>query len=97
MTKSTSSSISTRQRAVVIALDRGILGFLRHWLLIFNLLWGIFVITPWLAPVLMASGNEGAARAIYLVYGTQCHQLPQRSFFLFGPEAMYPLSEIQAA
>ena len=97
MTKSTSSPVSTRRRAGVIALDRGVLGFLRHWLLIFNLLWGIFVITPWLAPVLMTSGNEGVARAIYLVYGTQCHQLPQRSFFLFGTKAMYSLSEIQAA
>lgn len=38
MTKSTSRPVSTRRRTGVIALDRGILGFLRHWLLIFNLL-----------------------------------------------------------
>jgi uncharacterized membrane protein len=78
-------------------LDKAILGFLRHWLLIFNLFWAVFVITPWLAPVLMKTGYEGLARAIYAAYSTQCHQLPQRSFFLFGAQASYSLPEIQTA
>jgi len=46
---------------------------------------------------LMRAGWTGAADAIYLAYTTQCHQLPQRSFFLFGPQATYSLDEIQAA
>ena len=95
MTQPIPRPFSARQHA--IALDRAILGFLRHWLLIFNVLWGIFVTLPWLAPVLMQTGHESAARAIYFFYSHQCHQLPQRSFFLFGPKAMYSLSKIQAA
>ena len=49
------------------------------------------------APVFMEIGWTGAAKAIYLIYSTQCHQLPQRSFFLFGPQATYSLAEVQAA
>lgn len=97
VTLSSSPSLSTGQRTRAIALNRALLGFARHWLLIFNLLWGAFVIAPWLAPVLMKSGYERTANIIYLAYATQCHQLPQRSFFLFGPKPMYSLSEIQVA
>jgi len=89
-----SRTLSSRQRATMITLDRTILGFLRQWLLIINLLWAVFVITPWLAPVFMKMGNEGLARAIYVACRTQCHQLPQRSFFLFGAQASYSLPEI---
>jgi uncharacterized membrane protein len=73
------------------------IGFLRRWLLIFNLFFGIFVGLPWLAPVFMQTGHPNAARAIYFIYSTQCHQLPQRSFFLFGAQPTYSLAEIQAA
>jgi uncharacterized membrane protein len=52
---------------------------------------------PWLAPVLMEFGWTGPAQALYSAYSFTCHQLPQRSYFLFGPKAMYSLSEIQAA
>ncbi len=97
MTQPVARPLFARRRAVVIALDRAVLGFLRHWLLIFNLFWGIFVTMPWVAPVLMHTGHADAAHTIYLIYGTQCHQLPQRSFFLFGPKLMYSLPEIQAA
>jgi len=44
----------------------------------------------------MRLGWEGPARIIYLIYSFLCHQLPQRSFFLFGPKVMYSLPEIQA-
>lgn len=67
----------------------------RHWLLIANVVLGIFVIAPWLAPVFMHAGWEGAGRTIYLVYGFFCHQLPERSWFLFGRQFTLPLAEIQ--
>jgi uncharacterized membrane protein len=44
----------------------------------------------------MEIGWIGAGSAIYLIYATQCHQLPQRSFFLFGNQPMYSLSEVQS-
>lgn len=50
---------------------------------------------PFLAPVFMVQGWTRAGQLIYLLYATQCHQLPQRSFFLFGPQTMYTLTEIQ--
>lgn len=78
-------------------LDWVIQGSLRHWLLIFGVVWGLYVGLPWLAPVFMALGWTSAGNVIYLIYSTQCHQLPQRSLFLFGPKLMYSLTEIQSA
>jgi len=95
MTSPISRPLSARQRARVIALDRVVLRLSRDWLLVFSLLFGLFVGLPWLAPALMKLGWTGAGDAIYLLYATQCHQLPQRSFFMFGPKAMYSLAEIQ--
>ncbi len=43
----------------------------------------------------MHYGLETPARLIYLIYSFQCHQLPQRSFFLFGPQPMLSLEQIQ--
>lgn len=57
--------------------------------------YGIWVLTPFLAPVFMKIGWQGAANGIYLLYSVFCHQLPQRSFFLFGEKTMYSLAEIQ--
>jgi len=69
----------------------------QHWLLLTNVVLGVYVGLPWLAPVFMQLGLPAAANLIYLIYSTQCHQLPQRSYFLFGPQTMYPLATIQAA
>ena len=38
----------------------------------------------------------GLGKAIYFIYGFVCHQLPERSLFLFGPKWSYSISEIQA-
>ncbi len=67
----------------------------RRWFLAFSLLYGLFVGMPFLAPVFMKMGWETPARWIYTFYAFFCHQLPQRSFFLFGPKVMYSLEEIQ--
>lgn len=84
-------------RSWVITANRLVLWASRHWLLLFNILIAIYIGLPWLAPLLMEWGWEKMAGAIYFLYATQCHQLPQRSFFLFGFKPMYSLSEIQAA
>jgi uncharacterized membrane protein len=70
-------------------------GLVRHWLLFANIALGVWVITPWLAPVFMRLGWESAGRAIYFVYGFFCHQLPERSWFLFGSQLTLPLADIQ--
>lgn len=69
----------------------------RYWLVLLTLLLGLWVGLPWLAPIFMKLGWTAAGNAIYLLYTPQCHQLPQRSFFLFGQKTMYSLGEIQAA
>ena len=88
------SSLQTRQ---LILMKRIVLGMARHWLLILNLVLGVWVALPWLAPVFMHWGWASAAGAIYFLYSLQCHQLPERSFFIFGPKLMYSLAEIQSA
>ncbi len=67
-----------------------------HWLLAFNVLWGVFVLAPWLAPVFMKTGLTGPGNAVYFIYQFFCHQLPERSFFLFGSQPMYSLAQVGA-
>ena len=61
-----------------------------HWPVWLAVLTGVWVTLPWLAPVLMHVGATGPANLIYLLYSPQCHQLPQRSYFLFGDRLMIP-------
>jgi uncharacterized membrane protein len=68
--------------------------FSKHWLALFNIAWGVFVILPFLAPVFMQIGAPGLGNGVYFIYQFFCHQLPERSFFLFGPQPMYSLSAI---
>jgi len=69
----------------------------RHWFTLFLAVYGLWIFTPFLAPVFMYMGWTGVGKAIYFLYSFFCHQLPERSFFLFGEKSMYSLSEIQAA
>jgi len=80
-----------------VSANRAVYWLSQHWLLLFSVLWGIYVGLPWLAPIFMKIGWTSAGNALYLIYSTQCHQMPQRSFFLFGSKPMYSLAEIQAA
>ena len=68
----------------------------RHWLALFIVVYGSWVLMPFLAPVLTQIGATHAANAIYFFYSFFCHQLPQRSLFFFGPQTMYSLAEIKA-
>ena len=68
---------------------------IRNWLLVFSLMYGLLVGLPFLPPMLMQIGWIGPAKIIYTFYSLLCHQLPQRSFFLFGSQSMYHLNEIQ--
>ena len=73
-------------------------GFLaRRWIWIFGVVFGLYVGLPFLAPLLYHLGWAGAGLLIQRIYSTQCHQLPDRSFFLFGSKVMYTMPEVQAA
>ncbi|RME43500.1 MAG: DUF2085 domain-containing protein [Chloroflexi bacterium] len=67
-----------------------------HPLGILNTLFLLYVTLPLLAPVLMHAGATTPARLIYLVYRPACHQLPERSYFLFGPSLVYERAELPA-
>lgn len=68
--------------------------FIRHWLALFNLLAFLYVGTPFLAPILMHVGAEEPAHLIYMAYRPLCHQLPYRSWFLFGERPFYTLEDL---
>lgn len=74
--------------------DRFVYWFSRRWLAVFNTFFLLYVGLPILAPVLMVAGAEWPATIIYTAYKPLCHQLPQRSFFLFGPQLTYTASEL---
>jgi uncharacterized membrane protein len=65
-----------------------------HWLSVFNTLAFVYVGLPMLAPVLLRIGATEAGTFIHTLYEPLCHQLPQRSFFLFGPQIAYTLPEL---
>ncbi len=81
----TSSVVSTQDRSA------------NKWLGLLFIAMSAWVALPWLAPILMQVGWASLAKPIYWLYSFQCHQLPQRSFFLFGPQPMLSLSQVQAA
>ncbi len=91
----TPTALSNRTAKIVLAIDRLALDLAQHWLAYASFFLGLFVLTPFLAPILTAMGWTGPADAIYLFYSLVCHQLPERSFFLFGHKASYSLAEIQ--
>jgi uncharacterized membrane protein len=60
-----------------------------HWLLLANVSLLIFSTLPVLAPILAALGFNGITLAIFQAYSFTCHQLPSRSYFLFGYQMAY--------
>lgn len=83
-----------QQRKTLMRTLSALLWCLDHWILIFTLLLGAVNLLPFLAPVFMRLGWETPARLIYLLYSTMCHQMAQRSFFLFGAQPMYNIAEL---
>ena len=70
--------------------DRLSLWISKNYIHVFNLLVLIYVGLPFLAPVLMHQGAVVPASVIYRFYSIMCHQLPFRSWFLYGEQAAYP-------
>jgi uncharacterized membrane protein len=68
----------------------------RHWLLLVNAGYGLFIGLTAVAPLLLSLGLDGPAWMLYRTYALNCHQLPQRSYFLFGPRGIdtYSLEQV---
>jgi uncharacterized membrane protein len=91
------TTLTSKQQARGIRANRWVYRFSRNWMLVFSLGYVLYVGLPFLAPVFMQFGWDGGGKAIYFFYTFFCHQLPQRSLFMFGSKIMYTLTEIQAA
>ncbi|MGD1993643.1 MAG: DUF2085 domain-containing protein [Anaerolineae bacterium] len=89
-----SSTLSPAKRRLVIGADRFIFWLAQHWLAIFNVMALLYVGLPFLAPILMRVGVEPVGRAIYALYRPLCHQLPYRSWYLFGSQLHYGQEEL---
>lgn len=76
-------------RRLLLGLDGLIYQFSRHWLGVSAGVLAVFVALPVLAPVLMAAGLATPATLIYAAYSLVCHQLPSRSFFIFGQQMAF--------
>ena len=85
------------QTAIARRVDGVILGIARHWLALFNALVALYLLLPFLAPVLASAGLSTPASLIYSVYSATCHQLPERSYFLFGEQPFYSLSSLETS
>jgi len=79
----------------MVLLDKLVLALAKHWLLLINLVIAVYGGLPLLAPILIGLGYTLPAKIVYTVYKPLCHQLPQRSFFLFGRQLAYSLETLQ--
>lgn len=77
-----------------LRLVRATYWFTKHWLSLFVVIFGLYNLLPFTAPVMMRLGWSSLGSVIYDLYGTQCHQMAQRSFFLFGERLMYNMNEL---
>ena len=84
------------QTALARRLDRVIIWIARHWLALFNSVVALYLLLPVLAPALAKAGLTTPAAVLYTAYSVACHQLPERSYFLFGEEPLYSLSALEA-
>jgi uncharacterized membrane protein len=60
-----------------------------HWLWMGNASLIVFAALPILAPIFAALGANTISVLIFQVYSITCHQMPSRSYFLFGHQMAY--------
>lgn len=85
------------QTAIASRVDGGVLWIARHWLALFNVLVAFYLLLPLAAPALARAGLTTPASLIYSVYSATCHQLPERSYFLFGERPFYSLASLETS
>lgn len=86
MAESSQSVPHVKQEPLIIRVDRHIYRFARHWLLAFNVVAFILASMPVIIPFIASQGFESAAAWLYTTFGLICHQMPERSFTLFGEQ-----------
>ena len=87
-------NISPRRRAFDVVVQKVALVALywgaKHWLLFVNSVSFVVLILPTIvAPALLALDWNAPAQTIFAAYSTICHQMPSRSFFVFGEQMAF--------
>ncbi len=95
MPETTAKAVGDRVARLSAIIIRTVAAVAKHWLFLITVVFAIEAMLPILAPVLMATSHVTAAQLIYTLYAPFCHQLPERSFFLFGPQSTYTLHELE--
>ncbi|MCP4356516.1 MAG: DUF2085 domain-containing protein [Chloroflexi bacterium] len=72
------------QRSLILFLQKLVYWLAEYWYALFMAGAIIFLMLGFLAPALVAEGYEEAGTAVYRFLAPHNHQLPQRSYFLFG-------------
>ncbi len=80
--------VSAPIRSVVIALQWLILQLARYWYAAALLFAFVILGLAFLAPALMVANEPEAAQTVYGWLAPHDHQLPQRSYFLFGQQGL---------
>ena len=93
-TRNTSASLP--RSPLANAVDGLITAIARHWVAIFNTGWAIYLLLPIAAPILLGMGWFTPARVIYGLYSFTCHQLPDHSYFLLGPDPVPLIPALEA-
>lgn len=75
-------------------LNRVVYGLATHWLAMANTAISLLVGLSFIAPLAMKVGFTRLGRLLYAAFIPFCHQQPERSFFLFGPQFTYSLAEL---
>ena len=88
---------TTSNSVIVRAADGLVLFIARHWLAMFTIAWTIYLVLPFLAPTFARIGWTAPAQVIYSIYSFTCHQLPDHSYFLFGPTPTPDEAQLVAA
>jgi len=92
----TSSRQALWQHRITVALTRFMRFFSAHWLFIANLALALYIGLPVLAPILMRGNHTLGAKMIYTVFRPLCHQMPERSYFLFGEHLTWSLEALSS-
>jgi uncharacterized membrane protein len=79
----------TSSPALQRRLDDSVQWGLRHWLLIANSGAVLYAGLPWLSPLAKATGHPLIGEFLFTIYTPLCHQLPERSFFIFGYQVAF--------
>ncbi len=86
MADSSHSLPQVKHEPLIIRIDRHIYRFARHWLLAFNLVAFFLASMPFIIPFMASQGFTGFAAWLHTSFGLMCHQMPERSFTLFGEQ-----------